>query len=57
MFLFVIKKKRKGTSLVVRWLRLHHPMQEVPVRPLVGELRSYMPCGQKPKKCTTETIL
>ena len=31
-----------GTSLVVWWLRLHLPMQEVQVQPLVGELRSHM---------------
>ena len=38
-----------GTFLVVRWLRLHLPMQEVQVWPLVRELRSHMLCGQKIK--------
>ena len=28
-----------GTSLVVQWLQLGHPVQRVPVRTLVGELR------------------
>ena len=42
------------TSLVVQWLRLCLPMQEVRVRSLVGELRSHMPRGQKTK---TEAIL
>ena len=37
----------KRTSLAVQWLRLHLPMQGVRVRPLVGELRSHMPHGQK----------
>ena len=38
-----------GTFLAVQWLRLHLPMQEVPVRSLVRELRSHMPHGQKTK--------
>ena len=38
-----------GTSLVVWWLRLHLPMPEAQVQPLVGELRSHMLCGQKIK--------
>ena len=37
------------TSLVVQWLRLHLIVQEVRVRSAVGELRSYMPQGQKIK--------
>ena len=37
------------TSLVVQWLRLHLLVQEVRVRSAVGELRSYMPPGQKTK--------
>ena len=39
-----------GTSLVVQWLRLHIPMQEVGVRSLVRQLRSHMRQGQKKKK-------
>ena len=31
-----------GTSLVVQWLRIHLPMQEMWVQSLVGELRSHM---------------
>ena len=38
-----------GTSLMVQWLRLHHPMQGVWVWSLVQELRSHMPRGQKNK--------
>ena len=34
-----------GISLAVQWLRLHYSMQGVQVQPLVGELRSHMPCG------------
>ena len=33
----------------IRWLRLCLPMWRVWVRFLLGELRSYMPCGQKAK--------
>ena len=34
------------TSLVVQWLRIYvFPMQGAWVRPLVGELRSHMPCS------------
>ena len=32
-----------GTSLVVQWLRICLPMQEMWVRSLVRELRSHMP--------------
>ena len=32
-----IKNNVQGTSLVVQWLRLHLPMQEVWVQPLVGD--------------------
>ena len=38
-----------GTFLVVQCLRLHLPMQALWVRSRVGELRSYISCGQKPK--------
>ena len=37
------------TSLVVQWLRLRLPMQEVGVWPLVREFRAYMPLGQETK--------
>ena len=43
-----------GTSLAIQWLRLRLPMQGVRVWSLVGELRSHMPRGQKPK---TEAVL
>ena len=45
-----IKNNVEGTSLVIQWLRLHLPMQEVWVQPLVGELGSHIPHGQKKKK-------
>ena len=41
-----------GTSLVVQWLRPCLPMQGVRVRPLVRELRSHMPLGQKARNNT-----
>ena len=37
------------TSLVVQWLRLHLPKQEVWVQSLVRVLRPHTPCGQKIK--------
>ena len=46
-----------GTSLVVQWLRLHLPMQEMWVQSLAGELRSNMPRGQKKPKHKTKAIL
>ena len=42
-----------GTSLVVQWLKLHFPMEEVWVGSLVRELRSIphvVGCGQKLNK-------
>ena len=36
-----------GTSLVVQWLRVHLPMQEVWIWFLVWQLRAHMPGGQK----------
>ena len=36
-----------GTSLVVQWLRLLLPMQDVWVQSLVGKLRSHMTLDQK----------
>ena len=38
-----------GTSLVVQWLRLHLPMQNLQAGSLVWELRSHMPLNQKIK--------
>ena len=38
-----VLKSFPGTSLAVQWLGAHLPMQGVPVRPLVGELRFSMP--------------
>ena len=46
---FFFLKLLQGTSLVVRWLRLCLPKQQVRVQSLVGDLRSYMPRGQKTK--------
>ena len=43
------KRTQEGLSLSVQWLQLHLPMQGVWVWPLGGELRSYMPRGQKSK--------
>ena len=37
------------TRLVVQWLRLRLPMQEVGMWPLVRELRAYTPLGQETK--------
>ena len=45
---------------VVQWLRLRFPMQGMPVRSLVRELRPYMPLGPKKKKIQkhkTEAVL
>ena len=36
-------KKRRGTSLVVQWLRIHLPMPEMEVQSPVRELRSHVP--------------
>ena len=41
------KKPFTGTSLVAQWLRLRFLMQGVPVRSLVRELRSHMPCSPR----------
>ena len=40
--------------LVVRWLRLHLPMQGVWVQSLVSKLRSHRPLGQKTKQNKTK---
>ena len=39
----------RGTFLVVQWLRLCLPKQEVQVRSLVGDLRSHVPYGPPAK--------
>ena len=44
---------RRGTSLAVQWLRLGAFTAKGPgprFSPLVGELRSYKPCGVAKKK-------
>ena len=38
-----LKKKGKGTSLVIQWLGIRLPLQETWVHSLIGELRSHMP--------------
>ena len=38
-----LRKTSLGTSLVVQWLRICLAIQQTQVRPLVEELRSYMP--------------
>ena len=43
----LVSKINPGTSLAVQWLRLCFPMQGTQVQPLVGELRSHMPRGNK----------
>ena len=40
---FISKNRWARTPLVVQWLRIHPPMQEVGVQSLVRELRSHMP--------------
>ena len=42
------KKKRRGTSLVVQWLRIHLPMQGTWVPSFVWELESHMLQAAKP---------
>ena len=41
--------KVKGTSLAVRWLRLHLPMQGVQIRSLLGSWDSTCLVGKQPK--------
>ena len=48
-FLNVTNKRVLGTSLIVQWLGLCLPTQEVRVQSLVEELRSNLPCCQKTK--------
>ena len=52
-----VKKWTSRTSLVVQWLRLPFPMQEVWVQSLVKELRSNMPHSQKPKTSNRSNIV
>ena len=42
-------KNEGRDSLAVQWLRLHLPLQGAGVRPLVRELKTHMPFGQKTK--------
>ena len=46
-----------GTSVIVQWLRLHLPIQEVQVPSLARELRSHMPRGQKTKTQNRSNIV
>ena len=39
------KKKVRGTTLMVQWLRILLPMQETWIRSLVREPRSHLPQG------------
>ena len=47
------KSNSSGTSLMDQWLWLHFPMQKVPIRYLVEELRSPMPRSRKTKTWNT----
>lgn len=42
-----LKQCFRGTSLVDKWLILHLPRQETPVKSLVRQLRAHKPQGQK----------
>ena len=53
----LLKNEPQRTSLVVQWLRLPFPMQEVWVQSLVRELRSNMPQSQKPKTSNRSNIV
>ena len=48
------KARDPGISLVVQWLRIHLPMQEMQVQALVAELRSHVLQGNSPHAATTE---
>ena len=52
-----LKCKLSGVSLGVQGLRLHLQIQGVQVQSLVGDLRSYIPQGQKETKQKAEAIL
>ena len=45
----VSKYQATGTSLVVQWLRFHHPVHGIQIVELVVKLRSQVPLGQKNK--------
>ena len=51
------QKSKCGTSLVDRWLGFRLPVQGVRIPPLVRELRSHMPQGQKPKTRNRSNII
>ena len=51
-----IKSGIVRASLMIQWLRLHLPRQGVWVWSLVGEQRSHMPRGQKPKRETSNIV-
>ena len=52
-----VKNKCTGTSLVVQWLRLQLPLQEVQARSLFRELRSHMSRGQKVKTQSRSSVV
>ena len=47
------RKRQRGLSLVVQWLRICLPMQEMGVRSLVWELTSYIPWSNLSPHTTT----
>ena len=53
----ISKKSSMGTALLVQWLRLHLPVQREQFQSLVRELRSHMPCGQKPRTKNRSNIV
>ena len=42
---------------MVQWIRPCLPTQEVPIQSLVRQVRSHMPCGQKPKHENSNNII
>lgn len=53
----VIQKEVMGTSLVLRWLRIHLATQGMRVQSMVGELRSHTPRGNLACPATREDCL
>ena len=53
----ISKKSSTETALLVQWLRLHLPVQRERFQSLVRELRSHMPCGQKPRTKNRSNIV
>ena len=52
-----LRHLRAGTSLVVQWLRLCLPVQELQVLSLVSELRSHVPASRKTKTDNKNNIV